>query len=103
VSLVQVPVFHGTSASIWVETKEPMEPKALRVRFRSRPFESAKSTRGAKAPSPVSVAGSEKVHIGPVLRSPAAGPSGLWIWAVADSTAYDPAVDAVRIARSILS
>lgn len=103
VSLIQVPVFHGTSASIWVETKEPLDPKALRARFRSRPFDTPKSSRGAKVPTPVSVAGSDKLHIGPVPRVPAASPPGVWIWAVADSSAYDSAAEAVSIARSLLS
>ncbi len=103
VSVIQVPVFHGTSASIWVETKEPLEPKALRSLFREHPFDIPKSPRGAKTPSPVSIAGSHKLHIGPILRAPAAGPAGLWIWAVADTGAYDSAEDAVAIARSVLS
>lgn len=103
VSVIQVPVFHGTSAALWVETKESLDPKALRASFRSRPFDTPKSARGAKAPSPVSVAGSDKLHIGPVLRAPAAMPSGVWIWAVADTSAYDSAVDAVAIARSMLT
>jgi aspartate-semialdehyde dehydrogenase len=103
VSLIQVPVFHGTSASIWVETKEPLDPKALRASFRSKSFDTPKSARGAKVPSPVSISGSDKLHIGPVLRVPAARPAGLWIWAVADSAAYDSASEAVAIARTVLS
>jgi aspartate-semialdehyde dehydrogenase len=103
VSLVQVPVFHGYSASLWVETKDSVDARTLRAAFRSRPFESARSARGAKAPTPVSAAGSESIHIGPVRSAVGTGPSGFWLWAVADTTAYEPASAAIRIVRSVLS
>jgi aspartate-semialdehyde dehydrogenase len=100
-NLVQVPVFHGYSASLWVETVEPVDLKSIRAAFRSKPFEGAKSTRTAKAPSPVSAAGSESIHIGPV-RPGGSGGQGFWLWAVADTTAYDPASAALEILRSKL-
>ncbi|MGH9322169.1 MAG: Asd/ArgC dimerization domain-containing protein [Vicinamibacteria bacterium] len=103
VSLVQVPVFHGYSAALWVETKEPVEPRAVRSLFRSKPFDAPKSTRGTRPPSPVSVAGTESIHIGPIRRGTGAGPPGFWLWAVADTTAYDPGRAGVEIVRSVLS
>jgi len=102
-SLVQVPVFHGYSAALWVETKDHVDAKTIRAAFRSKPFEGAKSARGAKAPSPVSAAGSPTIHIGPARAAVASGPSGLWLWVVADTTAYDPASAAMEIVRSVLS
>ena len=102
VSLVQVPVFHAYSAALWVETKNHVDAETIRAAFRSRPFESAKSARGAKSPSPVSAAGSETIHIGPVRAAVASGPPGFWLWAVADTTAYDPASAALEILRSAL-
>ena len=101
VSLVQVPVFHAYSAALWVETRERVDVKTIRAAFRSKPFETPRSARGAKAPSPVSAAGSETIHIGPV-RAAASGPPGFWLWVVADTTAYDPASAAIEIMRSIL-
>jgi len=103
VSLVQVPVFHGYSAALWVETKDQVDAKTIRASFRSRPFESPRSARGAKAPTPVSAAGTETIHIGPVRAAVASGPPGFWLWAVADTTAYDPASAALQILRSVLS
>jgi aspartate-semialdehyde dehydrogenase len=102
VSLVQVPVFHAYSAALWVETKDHVDAKTIRAAFRSKPFESAKSARGAKPPSPISAAGSETIHIGPVRAAVASGPPGFWLWAVADTTAYDPASAAIEIVRSVL-
>lgn len=103
VSLVQVPVFHGYSVALWVETGEQVDPKTIRAAFRSRPFESSRSARAAKAPSPVSAAGSESIHIGPLRAAVASGPPGFWLWAVADTTAYDPASAAIQILREVLS
>ncbi len=102
VSLVQVPVFHAYSAALWVETRERVDVKTIRAAFRSKPFETPRSARGAKAPSPVSAAGSETIHIGPVRAAAASGPPGFWLWVVADTTAYDPASAAIEIMRSIL-
>ncbi len=102
VSLVQVPVFHAYSATLWVETKDPVDAKTIRAAFRSKPFESPRSARAAKAPSPVSAAGSATIHIGPVRAAGGSGPPGFWLWAVADTTAYDPASAAIEILRSVL-
>ena len=102
VSLVQVPVFHACSAAIWVETRDAVDAKSIRGAFRSKPFESPRSGRGAKAPSPVSAAGSETIHIGPIRAAVVSGSNGFWIWAVADTTAYDPADAAIQILRSLL-
>ena len=103
VSLVQVPVFHAYSAALWVETKDHVDAKTIRAAFRSKPFESPRSARAAKTPSPVSAAGSETIHIGPVRAAVGSGPPGFWLWAVADTTAYDPASAAIEIVRSVLS
>lgn len=105
VSLVQVPVFHGYSATIWVELEEALDAKTVGGRFRTAPFEAPKRSRGAVSPSPVSISESERIHMGSIRRSgaSAAGPEGFWLWSVADSTAYDPAVAAVEAVKRLLS
>jgi aspartate-semialdehyde dehydrogenase len=102
VSLVQVPVFHGYSAALWVETKDRVDARAIRALFREAPFEGARAGRGGKAPSPVSAAGSESIHIGPIRAAVSSGPPGFWLWAVADTTAYDPASAALHIVGALL-
>jgi aspartate-semialdehyde dehydrogenase len=102
VNLVQVPVFHGYSAALWVETKDRVDARTVRALFRSKPFESPKSARGTKTPSPVSAAGSDAIQIGPIRASAGGSPPGFWLWAVADTTAYDPAAAAIEIVRSVL-
>jgi aspartate-semialdehyde dehydrogenase len=101
-TLVQVPVFHGYAAAIWVELGAHAESKELRARYRDALYESPRSGRAGRPPSPVAVAGSAKVHIGPIRKGRANGPPGFWLWAVADTTSYDPASAAIRIARELL-
>ncbi|GMR24309.1 MAG: aspartate-semialdehyde dehydrogenase [Acidobacteriota bacterium] len=105
VNLVQVPVFHGYAASIWVELEDAAEQRAIVSAFREPPF-TIETTRTAKTPSPVSVAESNRIHVGGIRRplevSQASRP-GFWIWAVADTTAYDPALAAVELAKTALS
>lgn len=103
VNLVQVPVFHGYAASLWVELEEAVEPKELRARFTAASFETSKTARAARAPSPVGIAGSESIHVGPFRKGRGQGPAGFWIWVAADTTAYEPAAAAVAIARNVLS
>jgi len=105
VNLLQVPVFHGYAASIWVELEDAAEQRAIVAAFREPPFV-LDTARTAKAPSPVSVAESNRSHIGGIRRprevSKTSRP-GFWVWAVADTTAYDPALAAVELAKSALS
>lgn len=105
VNLLQVPVFHGYAASIWVELEDAAEQRAIVAAFREPPFV-LDTARTAKAPSPVSVAESNRIHIGGIRRprevSKTSRP-GFWVWAVADTTAYDPALAAVELAKTALS
>ncbi len=100
-SLVQVPVFHGYSASIFVELEAPVLERAVSACFRSAPFAVA-SGRSPAFPTPLSVAESEQIHVGAIRPSEHGGGAGCWLWAVADTTAYDPGHAAIAIARAVL-
>jgi aspartate-semialdehyde dehydrogenase len=102
VNLVQVPVFHGYAASIWVELEDAAEQRAIVAAFREPPF-AIETARTAKTPSPVSVAESSRIHIGGIRCPVEASRPGFWLWAVADTTAYDPALAAVELAKTALS
>ena len=101
VSLVQAPVFHGYAASIWLELEEAVAERTLAARFRDPPF-ATDTKRGARAPSPVSVAESNLVHVGPIRRAVEAARPGYWIWVVADTTSYDSGAAAIELAKSAL-
>ena len=99
VSLVQVPVFHGFAASIWVELEAPVEQRALLACFKTPPF-ALETGRNAKPPTPVGAAESSTIHIGGLRRPIELSQPGFWLWAVADTTAYDSGATAVEFAKA---
>ena len=101
VNLVQVPVFHAYCASMWIELDAPVEPKTLASAFREPPF-TIDTARNARSPSPLSVAESSRIHVGGLRPSMEASRPGFWLWAVADTTAFDPALAAVELAKAAL-
>lgn len=101
VTLLQVPVFHAYAASIWVELGKPVERRSVVAAFREAPF-TIDTARRPKSPSPVSVAESNRIHVGSIRCPQEISQPGCWVWAVADTTAYDPALAAVELAREAL-
>lgn len=99
VSLVQVPVFHGYAASIWVELEAPVEQRAMVACFQEPPF-AMDTGRGAKPPTPVGAADSNKIHIGGLRRPSELSRPGFWLWAVADTTAYDSSSTAIEFVKA---
>lgn len=102
VNMVQVPVFHGYAASIWIELETPATQKAITALFREAPF-TIDTGRTAPTPSPVSVAESNLIHVGGIRRPSELSRPGVWLWAVADTTAYDPAHAAIELVRKALA
>lgn len=103
VALVRAPIFHGYAAAIWVRFAENVEPEAVaKVLKASRKVTIARPTkRSPRAPTPVDVADSDKIHIGPIRRDGAIQ-EGYWLWVVADALALDPAAHAVLFAEKAL-
>lgn len=101
VNLVQVPVFHGYAASVWVDLETPVEQKAIVAAFREPPF-TIDTAHTAATPSPVGIAESNRIHVGGIRRPSEVSRPGFWLWAVADTTAYDPAHAAVELANKAL-
>ena len=81
VSLVRVPVFHGYAAAIWVRLAENVEPEAVaKVLKASRNITVAGSgKRPRPAPTPVGIAESNKIHVGPIRRDGSV-PEAYWLW-----------------------
>jgi aspartate-semialdehyde dehydrogenase len=103
VILVRAPIFHGYAAAIWVRFAENVEPEAIaKVLKASRKTKLARPTkRNPRAPTPVDVTDSDKIHVGPIRRDGAVH-EGYWLWAVADAMALDPAANAVLFAERAL-
>ena len=87
----------------WVCFAENVEPeevvKALKA---SRKVTLARlSKRHPRAPTPVGVADSDKIHVGQIRRDGAIQ-EAYWLWVVADAPALDPATHAVQFAERAL-
>lgn len=98
VMLVQAPIFHSYALCLWVDLGEGVEPETVMKRLGASKRIKSRGKRASQIPSPVSVAESDKIHLGAVRRD-ASTPGGFWIWAVADSLALDPAAQAVQLAE----
>jgi aspartate-semialdehyde dehydrogenase len=102
VSLVRVPVFHAYAVSAWIELEQAAEQRAIVAAFREPPF-AVDTGRPARAPSTVSVGESNRIHVGGLRRPSEISGSGFWLWAAADTTAYDPAHAAIELAKTALA
>lgn len=100
VSLLRAPLFTGYALSLWVELRDAPETgavaQALRASKRLHLHET--ETAAKPAPSPLSVATLERIHVGR-LRADA---GGFWMWVVADTNAVDQAIQSVRLAEKLL-
>ena len=95
--LLQVPVFHSLAVSLFVETDPPVPPEKAGEALAGERIELRR--HGHDLPTPVEVAGSDKILVDSVAADPD-HPTGLWIWAVADNLRL-AAVNAVEIAESL--
>ena len=95
--LLQVPVFHSLAVSLFVETSQPAAPEKVGEALRGERVELRRRSQGS--PTPVEVAGSDRILVDSVTADPD-NPTGLWIWAVADNLRL-AAVNAVEVAESL--
>jgi aspartate-semialdehyde dehydrogenase len=101
VMMVQAPVFHGYASSLWIELKDPIEEEKLIQSIEESGLIDTSSLNTSVAASPVSVAESDRIHVGS-LRRDGSSSSAFWLWVVADTLAVDTATYAVRAAERIL-
>ena len=94
--LIQAPVFHGHSFSVWVEFEENPGAEAL-----GRALEDAGvDVRPDDPPSNVSIAGQSGLSVGAIAADPNQ-PRAAWIWLVADNLRL-AAENALAVARELL-
>ncbi len=103
VSLVRAPVFHSYAVSLWVELNAEATPEGIVTAMGEREWIDVGDAleHSAAIATPVSVAGSDKVHVGR-LRSDSARAGVFRLWVVADSVAVDAAANALALARKLL-
>jgi len=94
--LIQAPVFHGHSFSVWVEFEENPGAEAL-----GRALEHAGvDVRPDDPPSNVSIAGQSGLSVGAIAADPNQ-PRAAWLWLVADNLRL-AAENALAVARELM-
>jgi aspartate-semialdehyde dehydrogenase len=97
--LVQAPVFYGYAVAAYAEFTSPPHREQLEAAFASLGVKVG--VAGDPAPTNVSVAGENEIHIARVEPDPSVA-GGVWIWGVADNLRL-AAVNAVRIAEELVA
>jgi aspartate-semialdehyde dehydrogenase len=94
--LIQAPVFHGHSFSVWVEFEENPGVKPISQTLASGGID----VRTDEPPSNIGVAGQSGLSVGAIAVD-ANNPRACWFWAVSDNLRMT-AENAVAVAREIL-
>jgi aspartate-semialdehyde dehydrogenase len=97
-SVILAPVFHTYSIMTHVELEREVPAADVEGCFKNNDVFRIPAAGEAAVVSPVTVAGKDRIFIGPVKKDPAI-PKGFWIWVVADNLTVGSALNAYGIAR----
>ncbi len=100
---VRIPVFHGHSEAVHIETKRPITAaEALSLLERAPGVEVIDTRTDGGYPTPVSeAAGSDPVYVGRI-REDISHPMGLDLWVVSDNLRKGAALNSVQIAEVLV-
>ena len=100
---VRVPVFHGHSEAVHIETKQPISAVEAQALLETAPGVEVIDTRNDGGyPTPVSeAAGSDPVYVGRI-REDISHPMGLNMWVVSDNLRKGAALNSVQIAEVLI-
>ena len=102
VTAVQVPVFYGHSASVNIETGDPITPDEIRKILADAPGVSVvDEPQNNLYPLPIDAAGQEAVFVGRIRQDDSVE-NGINLWIVADNLRRGAALNAVQIAELAL-
>ena len=102
VTAVQVPVFYGHSASVNIETGDPITPDEIRKILADAPGVSVvDEPQNHLYPLPIDAAGQDAVFVGRI-RQDESVENGINLWIVADNLRRGAALNAVQIAELAL-
>jgi len=100
VAAVQVPVFHSHALAVFLQLKEAPSPEQLRTALQVGGNSVIVHSDEGLTPSPVTVVGSDAVHVARVA-SDSARPGSFFLWLVADNLRV-AASNALQIAESLM-
>ena len=100
---VRIPVFHGHSEAVHIETKQPISAVEAQALLESAPGVEVIDTRADGGyPTPVTeAAGSDPVYVGRI-REDISHPMGLDLWVVSDNLRKGAALNSVQIAEVLI-
>ena len=100
---VRIPVFHGHSEAVHIETKQPISAAEAQALLERAPGVEVIDTRDDGGyPTPVSeAAGSDPVYVGRI-REDISHPMGLDLWVVSDNLRKGAALNSVQIAEVLI-
>ena len=100
---VRIPVFHGHSEAVHIETKQPISAVEAQALLETAPGVEVIDTRNDGGyPTPVSeAAGSDPVYVGRI-REDISHPMGLNMWVVSDNLRKGAALNSVQIAEVLI-
>ena len=100
-SLIQAPIFHTYSLLAFIEFKDsPTIPEIENIFRKSSIFEV--TSPDETPPSPVSIAGKDKIYIGQIKKDNVFSNS-FWFWLVADNLTRGSVLNAVEVAEKLIS
>jgi aspartate-semialdehyde dehydrogenase len=99
---VRVPVRTGHSEAVYIETRKPIEPEALKKLLRESPgIIVIDDPKQGLYPMPKDVEGKTETFVGRIRKDPYVK-NGFWLWVVADNLLKGAASNAVQIAQELI-
>jgi aspartate-semialdehyde dehydrogenase len=99
---VRVPVRTGHSEAVYIETKKPIEPDALKKLLSESPgIIVIDDPKQGLYPMPKDVEGKTETFVGRIRKDPFVK-NGFWLWVVADNLLKGAASNAVQIAEELI-
>jgi aspartate-semialdehyde dehydrogenase len=99
---VRVPVLIGHSESVFIETKDAIEPEDVRSLLERAPGVLVEDDPAARDyPTPLDVAGRDEVFVGRI-RKDLSSEKGIALWIVSDNLRKGAALNAVQIAEKAI-
>lgn len=99
---VRVPVKTGHSEAVYIETKKPLTPEAIRKLLAKSPgITVVDDPKNKLYPMPKDCEGKDEVFVGRIRRDPFVK-NGFWLWIVSDNLRKGAALNAVQIAEELI-
>ncbi len=100
---VRVPVFHGHSEAVNIETRRPISPEDVRsLLAKAEGVRVVDDPKQAQYPMPIDAAGQDLTLVGRIRLDPSVE-NGLVMWVVADNIRKGAATNAVQIAELLVA